>query len=104
MNEQALEAYYEHAILAQYGDVIVYPIKWKDHGRVDLDASAHYFDDAEGHEYILLYEDFPDGSFLKDGLSHEIVKVDGETSLQISSSNDILVENIFGYFTLYKEK
>ncbi|MEO5949358.1 MAG: hypothetical protein ABIP74_03065 [Candidatus Saccharimonas sp.] len=103
MDSPSLESYLQHVILSQYGDVIAYPIVWKDHGKVDLDAWAHYFDDAKGREHALLYEDFPDGSFLSDGLSHEVVNIGDETSLHVSLSNDVQIDNIVGYFTLYRE-
>lgn len=104
MNTQALESYYEYAILSQYGDVIKYPITWKDHGKVDLDAWAHYFDDAQGREHVLLYEDFPSGSYFADGMSHEVVRIGDEASLRVVLSNEALVDNAVGYFTLYREK
>lgn len=104
MDTRSLESYLQHVVLAQYGDAIAYPIAWKDHGKVDLDAWAHYFEDANGREYALLYEDFPDGSYLGDGLSHEIVPVGDGTSLCVALSNDVQVDNVVGYFTLYKEK
>ena len=76
-----------------------------DHGKVDLDAWAHYFKTPhDGKEYVLLYEDFPDGSFLKDGLSHDIVKCGEETSIKLRfEDSDVEIQNIIGWYTLYHE-
>lgn len=105
MDNKFLEQFYEDVVLPQYAEIVEFKkINWKDHGKVDLDAWAHYFDDESGREYVLLYEDFPGGAFLDDGLSHELVKIGEETSLKLSFSNDKEVENITGYFTLYREK
>ena len=105
MNNDFLEKLYEIAILPNYPEINVGTIHWKDHGKVDLDAWAHYFDDQKGIEYILLFEDFPSGSFLADGLSHELVESAGRGSIRFSLDPPFkYVENITGYFTLYKEK
>lgn len=104
MDAAALESYLQHVVLAQYGDAIAYPIVWKDHGKFDLDAWAHHFDDAHGREHALLYEDFPGGTYFSDGLSHEVVRLGDEMCLEISMSNHTQVENVIGYFTLYREK
>jgi hypothetical protein len=103
MDIEALESYLA-TILSRYGDEIAYPITWKDHGKVDLDAWAHYFDDVRGREYVLLYEDFPDGSFLKDGLSHDVVPCGKETSLRVTVPPEFRVDGTTGYYTLYREK
>ncbi len=105
MSNKFLEQFYENVILPQYGDKTGFKsIAWKDHGKVDLDAWAHYFEDENGREYVLLYEDFPGSTFLDDGLTHEVVRRGNETSLQLSLDDGIKIENIIGYFTLYREK
>jgi hypothetical protein len=91
-------------VLAQYDGTIAHPIVWKDHGKVDLDTWAHYFDDAMGREFVLLYEDFPGSGYLNDLSTHEIIPLGAETNLRITLSNDSLVDNVAGYFTLYREK
>lgn len=105
MDDDFLEKLYELAILPNYPEVNVRTIRWKDHGKVDLDAWAHYFDDEKGREYVLLFEDYPSGSFLADGLTHELVKLDDRSSLRFSLDTPFkYVENITGYFSLYREK
>lgn len=104
MNNEFLEKYYEKTILPEYGDVISFPVAWKSHGKVGPDSWAHYFDSSNGVEFVLVYEDFPERNYLEDGLSHEIIKCGNETSLHVSSSRDKSIDNLFGYFTLYKEK
>jgi len=107
MNEEAfLEQFYEQAVLPRYADAVdLQNITWKDHGKVGLDAWAHYFDDQDGREYILLYEDSPGGAPFDDGLSHDVVEVGGQLSHRFGFEGDVrLVPNITGYFTLYREK
>ena len=104
MNDSQLEAYYETAILPQYKDVVQFErITWKDHGKIDLDAWGHYFDDENGREYVLVYEDFPGNVSLDDGLSHDVVKIGDATSIQVQALPGRQIDNIFGYFTLYRE-
>jgi hypothetical protein len=79
-------------------------IIWTDHGKIDLDAWAHYFKTKDGQEFALLFEDFPGNTFLDDGLTHEIVKIDGQNSISIAFKDDKYMPNITGYFTLYREK
>ncbi len=105
MNDSYLEQYFEKVILPQYSDVVSFAqITWKDHGKVGLDTWAHYFEDKSGVEYVLLYEDYPGDEYLSDSLTHEIVKCGDETSIQASLSTQKRVDNIIGYFTLYKER
>jgi hypothetical protein len=105
MDEEGFfEQFYERVILPRYADTVdVHTITWKDHGKIDLDAWAHYFDDRDGNEYILLYEDYPSGSFLADGLSHEVVKCGNEASLELKFGDNKQLTNIAGWFTLYRE-
>ena len=105
MDNYSLEHFYETVILPQYGDAVTFKkIAWKDHGKVGLDAWAHYFEDENGREYILLYEDFPGGDYLNDNLTHDIINSGNEPSLQVTLSNQKQVENVVGYFTLYQER
>lgn len=104
MDTNYLEQYYEKVILPQYIDVKFANITWKDHGKVGLDTWAHYFEDENGIEYILLYEDFPTGEYLNDDLSHQVIQVGNEPNIQIKLSTDKKIDNIAGYFTLYKEQ
>lgn len=105
MDEKFLETFYENVILPQYANTVPFSnIHWKSHGKVDLDAWAHYFDDKTGKEYVLLYEDFPGNTYLDDGLTHEIIKCGEETNLNLTLSNDKKIDNIAGFFTLFREK
>lgn len=105
MQDSFIEQFYENVILPRYGENInINNIRWKDHGKVDLDAWAHYFDDENGREYVLLYEDYPSGSFLDDNLSHELVKIGEETSIGLSFNDEKEIPNITGWFSLYREK
>jgi hypothetical protein len=105
MNDSLLEEVYELVILPNYPEINIGSIHWKDHGKVDLDAWAHYFDDENGTEYILLFEDYPSGSFLADGSTHELIETAGRTSIRYSIDAPFkYVENLTGYFSLYKEK
>lgn len=102
-DEKFLEDLYEHVILKRYGEHIdTAKVRWTSHGKVDLDAWAHYFE-SQGKDYVLLYEDFPDGSFLKDGLSHELIKCGDEASIELRFNDGKQLDNITGWFTLYRE-
>jgi hypothetical protein len=104
MDNKALEAYYENNILPKYAGLISFKqITWKDHGQIDLDAWGHYFEDADGHEYVLLWEDFPGSSYLDDDATHDVVMIDGESSLHYPDKEGHSTVNLYGYFTLYKE-
>jgi hypothetical protein len=105
MDNEFLEQYYSKVILPLYRDVVTFSqITWKDHGKVGLDAWAHYFEDVDGREYILLYEDFPGSDYMNDDLTHDIVKCGNETSVRVAISTDRNIDNIAGYFTLYAER
>lgn len=105
MNTQALEAYYEIAVLPLYKDTVGFEeIVWKDHGKIGDDAWAHYFEDRQGVEYVLVYEDFPGATYLDDQLSHDVVPCGSEISVRISSDPESTTPNVVGYFTLYKER
>ncbi len=105
MNISLIEQFYESVVLPQFSEQVTFKkVVWKDHGKVDLDAWAHYFDDEDGREYVLIYEDFPGDTFLNDGLTHEVVKLGNEKSLHVSVEPGKQVENLIGYFTLYREK
>lgn len=105
MDNEFLEQYYSKVILPLYRDVVTFSqITWKDHGKVGLDAWAHYFEDVSGREYILLYEDFPGSDYMNDDLTHDIVKCGNETSVRVTISTDRNIDNIAGYFTLYAER
>lgn len=104
MSDDFLEKLYETVVLPNYEGIDIKTIHWKDHGKVGLDTWAHYFEDETGREYVLVYEDFPGNEYLNDDLSHDIVSIGKETSLQVSLSNDKKIDNIAGYFTLYCEK
>lgn len=105
MDISFLEKYYQTVILPQYStEDFSSGVNWKDHGKVGLDTWAHYFDDKSGREFVLLYEDFPGNEYLSDDLTHDIVLCQGEICLQVSASTDGLVDNMLGYFTLYKER
>jgi len=104
MDNPFLEQYYEKVILPLYKDDSIKVAFWKDHGRVGPDNWAHYFEDANGTEFVLLNEDFPGGIYLNDDLTHEVVLVPGgETSVLEVVVGDDWIPNVSGYFTLYKE-
>lgn len=104
-NEKFLEEFYKNVILPKYGDLFnVNEIKWLDHGRLDDSyVWAHYFEN-NGKQYVLLSNDYAEGSHLDDGLSHEIVKCGDKTSLKLCFDDGKEVENITGQYTLYREK
>lgn len=77
---------------------------WKDHGKFNFDAWAHYFDDENGREYILVYEDDPSLSQFDDGLTYEMIPFGESGSLKLSFGDNKEVVNVTGYFTLYQEK
>ena len=105
MNNKFLEQFYEYVILPRYKDVIsIDGVVWKDHGKIELDAWGHYFDDIHGKEYVLVYEDNPGSTFLNDGLTHEVIKLGDKTSLKLAFDDNKEIFNITGYFTLYREK
>lgn len=92
MDHKVIEQFYEHVILPNYHELDAATIRWKDHGRIGPDAWAHYF---------------PGDTFLDDGLTHEVVPLDGETSIEFGVKNKEHAQytpNITGYFTLYRER
>jgi hypothetical protein len=105
MDEKFLERFYETVVLPRYAGVVRFDkVKWVSHGKVDPDAWAHYFQ-VDGREYALLYEDFPDGSYFKDGLSHEVVELGDEGSIELKfSDGGKQIPNILGWYTLFREK
>jgi len=105
MDTSFLEKFYENIILPRYSDTVAFKhITWKDHGKLGPDSWAHYFDNEDGREYVLLYEDYPGNSPFDDGLSHELVKIGDETSLGLKFNDGKQLDNMVGYFTLYREK
>lgn len=105
MNTKFLEQFYENVILPQYAEVLFGNITWIDHGSIGLDAFAHYFKNTDGKEYVLVFEDFPGSTAFDDGLSHDIVLVNNEKTIRFGGDPPFkYIENITGYFTLYKEK
>ena len=100
-----LEDFYVNVILSRYSDSLdINNVRWIDHGRVDLDSFAHTFMIGDT-EYVLLYEDNPGITYVGDGLSHELVKCGNETSIELKfSDNYQMIENITGWFALYREK
>lgn len=100
-----LEQYYEQVILPLYKDASIKVSSWKDHGQVGPDNWAHYFEDSNGVEYVLLNEDHPSGTYLNDDLSHDIVPVSASdtSSIQVAIGEN-WIPNISGYFTLLKER
>lgn len=105
MNDKFLEELYENVILPCYKGVLdIGKISWKDHGKIELDAWGHYFEDSNGKEYVLVFEDFPGNVFLDDKLTHEIVKIGDECSVKLDVSGSKYIPNVTGYFTLFREK
>ena len=51
-----------------------------------------------------LYEDFPGNTYLDDGLTHEIIQCGDKQNLNLTLGNDKKIDNVVGYFTLFKEK
>ena len=105
MDTTFLENYFETVVLPFYKeDVDISSITWKDHGKVGLDTWAHYFENSSGREFVLLFEDFPGNEYMSDGLTHEIVLASGESSIKIFSNPERSIDNLLGYFSLYREK
>lgn len=105
MDIKFLEQFYEKVILPQYANTVFNNVTWIDHGAIELDSFAHYFKTDNGSEYVLVFEDFPGNVAFDDGLSHDIVLVNDEKTIQFGGDPPFkYVENITGYFTLYKEK
>ena len=105
MNTKFLEQFYENVILPQYAQVFFGKITWFDHGSIGPDAFAHYFKSTDAEQYVLVFEDFPGSTAFDDGLSHEIISTNDEKVIRFGGDPPFkYVENITGYFTLYKEK
>lgn len=105
MDTKFLGQYYETVVLPLYGDGLdISGITWKDHGRAGQDTWAHYFNDVDGREYVLLYEDFPGSEYMNDELTHELIPCGDEVSLRILASSEKTLDNLLGYFTLYRQK
>jgi hypothetical protein len=105
MSNTFLEQFYENVILPKYKDeVSLGKVTWRDHNQVGMDSRAHWFKSEDGTEYVLLWEDFPDGSYLGDGLSHELIRINGEASISLQFADKKEVKDVTGYFTLFREK
>lgn len=105
MDIKFLEQFYEKVILPQYSSTVFDNITWIDHGAIELDSFAHYFKTDDDRECILVFEDFPGNVTFDDGLSHDIVLVNNEKTIRFGGDPPFkYIENITGYFTLYKEK
>ena len=105
MDIKFLEQFYEKVILPQYSSTVFDNVTWIDHGAIELDSFAHYFKADNNKEYVLVFEDFPGNVAFDDGLSHDIVLVNSEKTIRFGGDPPFkYVENITGYFTLYKEK
>lgn len=105
MDIKFLEQFYEKVILPQYGSTVFDNVTWIDHGAIELDSFAHYFRAGDSRDYVLVFEDFPGNIAFDDGLSHDIVLVNNEISIRFGGDPPFkYIENITGYFTLYKEK
>lgn len=104
-DEKFFESFYSRVILIRYSQYFdASKIHWIDHGRLgDSYVWAHYFE-ANGAHYILLSNDYAKGSYLDDGLSHEIVKCGTKNSIELNFSDNKVVDNITGRYTLYREK
>lgn len=103
-----LERYYERVILPQYNCSEFRKIVWIDHGGIGehYDAFAHYFKDATGSEYVLIFEDYPSGDIpFADRISHKVVYVGDRATLYFGGEPPFkYMVNVTGYFTLYKEE
>lgn len=105
MDNKFLEGYYEKIILPLYKDESIKVSAWKDHGRVGPDNWAHCFEDAAGIEYVLLNEDYPDGQYLDNPPTHDVVPLPDSDTISLKVSfGDAWIPNVTGYFTLYREK
>lgn len=105
MDIKFLEQFYEKVILPQYNSTVFDNVTWIDHGAIELDSFAHYFKTENKTEYVLVFEDFPGNVAFDDELSHDTVLVDDEETIRFGGDPPFkYIENITGYFTLYKEK
>lgn len=104
-NQEFIESFYVNVILPRYSKYVdITDIHWVDHGRIDDSyAIAHYFE-CQDKEFVLLYESFPGNTYLDDGLSHEVVKCGDERSIELKFSDNKEIDNIIGWFTLYRGK
>jgi hypothetical protein len=105
MTNNNLEIIYENVILPRYSEYLnTSDIHWTDHGRVDDSyVTAHYFE-SDGQHYILLSNNYANGTYLDDGISHEIIKCGDKTSIELNFSDNYKIENVTGKYTLYREK
>lgn len=108
MSDKFLEQFYETVVLPRYARVIKFDkITWTSHGKIGLDAWAHYFETGKDKkEYVLLYEDFPGDTYVTDGLSHEVIKLGDQYAIELKfndTGNSNYVPNILGWFSLYRE-
>lgn len=105
MNEKFLEQFYEAIVLPRYTDIVTFnQVTWVSHGRVGPDSWAHYFQ-VNDTEYILVYEDFPDGAPFNDDLSHEVIKLGAATSIELKfTDGGKQIPNLLGWYTLFREK
>lgn len=104
-NNDFLELFYINVILPRYSDSLdLTNLRWIDHGYIDdSNVYGHYFESG-GKQYVLLSNDYAQGSHLDDGLSHEVVKCGDETSIELKFNDNHKIDNITGWYTLYREK
>lgn len=105
ISNKFLEEFYENVVLPKYSkSFYTSNINWLSHERIDESyAFAHYFKCNE-KEYALLYEDFPGDTYLKNGAPYEIIKCGDKTIIQLCSSDNKEIDNVLGWFALYREK
>lgn len=101
------EQFYERVILPQYNNPGFRDVVWIDHGVIGehYDVFTHYFRDGNKNEYVLVFEDYPSNEIpFADGMSHEVIFSDNRKTLLFSGKPPFrYVENITGYFTLFRE-
>jgi hypothetical protein len=105
MNEVFLKKFFEAVILSNYEQIDIDEISWKHYKKINSDAWTHYFNDKSGNEYVLLFEDYPSNSFSDNKSMYEVVRHGDDDSMRFGSNVPFkYVENITGYFTLFREK
>ncbi len=99
MDVAKIEAYYEHDILPNY-NIYTPGVMWDEHASIGPDVVAHYFT-YDSEAYVLVFEDFPSTSHHVAEDNELIATKDSRQSIDTRSEE--YVENMTGFFTLYKE-
>jgi hypothetical protein len=100
-----IERFYEASILPRYR-IVFSNITWTDHGRIGDGVFAHYFTSGNVR-YVLVFEDYPSQPHFIAQDNELIPAPNTENGAIAYPAHQTIekeyIENVTGYFTLFKE-